>query len=134
MTPHFRSKFIVISSSIIAKLTIPSQCQSHIEKQRTYEFHLLKNFGYTWAVCAYLALPAHYLKITPAIEEMRLNAVIDGHLRYIKRLIGFEQVMLHTRFQILRSLQSKQKQQAYIDQLRQDNPDWGNVQEEITPI
>lgn len=90
-------------------MTYESQCQGDIEKQRTYEFYLPKNFGYTWAVLAYHSLPGHYLKITPAIEEMRLKAVIDGQLRFIRRMISGEKVILNTHLQVLRAIQSEKK-------------------------
>lgn len=91
-------------------LQYASQGQSDIEKQRTYEFHLLKHFGYTWARMAHLSLQHHYLTVTPAMEEMRLKSVIDGQLRFLRRIISFEKVMLATHLQVLRAIGSEEKQ------------------------
>jgi hypothetical protein len=92
-----------------------SQMQSYIERHKTYERHLLANYGYAWAEMEYDCLREHYLEITPEIEYLRQRSVLDMRIRMLRRLMSFTRVMLRIHMHNLRSLRNEEDRQMYYD-------------------
>lgn len=108
------------------ELHYPSQCASYIERQKTYERHLLANYGLHWAAWRYdFELKEHYLKMTPALEELRQRSIIDHHLHFLKLLIRCEQTLLRSHLRNLRNLRSEEDKRIYLDHMRQQEQESG---------
>lgn len=102
-------------------LHYPSQLQSYIERHKTYERHLLANYGYAWAESEYHSLRAHYLEITPEIEYLRQRSVFDMRMRMLHHLLSFNRLILRMQMRDLRSLRSEEDRQMYLDHIRKEH-------------
>jgi hypothetical protein len=92
-----------------------SQMQSYVERCKTYEKHLLANYGWVWAELEYHSLREHYLEITPEIEYSRQRSIIDMRMRMLRLLMSFTRVMLRTHMYNLRSLKSEEDRRVYLE-------------------
>lgn len=98
-------------------LHYPSQQESPVERHKTYERHLLANYGYTWAKLEYEALEEYYFKLTPEWELIKVQSVLRRQLELIKHRIAAQRVLFRTDMHHLRSLKSEEDRQVYLDRL-----------------
>ncbi len=96
------------------ELNYASQRQSYIERHKTYERHLLMNYGYAWAEIEYHCLREHYLKITPEIEYLRQCSILDMRMRMLRHLMAFARIMLRTHMHTLRSIKSEEDRLIFL--------------------
>lgn len=79
-----------------------SQCASKIERQITYEKHLLRNYGYFWAYDKYMSLKKHYFDITPEYAELAMRSQYDRELYITKQLIETARMLINMNIRRLR--------------------------------
>lgn len=97
------------------ELNYASQRQSYIERHKTYERHLLANYGWAWAEMEYHCLREHYLEITPEIEYTRQRSILQMRMRMLRLLISSTRLMMGMDARNLRSLRSQEDRQMYMD-------------------
>lgn len=110
MTPQCR---------LCADLHYASQMQSYIEKHKSYERHLLANYGLYWASYRYdYELKEHYLKMTPELWALRLKSVVDWNLHLLKRIIQCDLAIYRTDLRIFKSLRSEEDRRICLEQMQ----------------
>jgi hypothetical protein len=97
-----------------------SQMQSYIERHKTYEKHLLANYGWAWAEMDYHCLREHYLEITPEIEYLRQRSILEMRMRMLRLLLSSTRVLIRTHFHALRSLRSEEDRHLYVAHLSKE--------------
>jgi hypothetical protein len=91
---------------------------SYIELHKTYERHLLANYGLTWAAWRYdHELKEHYLKMTPELWALRMKSVIDWNMHLVKEIIKCDLMIYRTDLANLRSLRREEDRQMYLDHM-----------------
>lgn len=95
-----------------------SQLSGYVEKHRTYERHLLANYGYTWAAYRYEhELKHRYLKITPELEMLRQRSILDRTLHYINLLLSTQHMLLNME---LADVRYREKQARHLKKRNAD--------------
>src|SRR5712691_3143292 len=102
-------------------LNYASQRQSFIERHKTYERHLLANYGWAWAEMEYLGLKEHYLEITPEIEYTRQCSILQMRMRMLRLLMSSTRLMLRTHMYNLRSIKSEEDRRVYLEFLSKEH-------------
>ncbi len=102
------------------ELHYASQQQSYIERHKTYEKHLLRNYGYTWATWEYHDLKEHYQEITPELAYIQQRSILDRELEMLRLMIRVERFLMRADIHTLRSLKSEADRRAYLDFLLAD--------------
>jgi len=97
-----------------------SQQQSYIERHKTYERHLLANYGYTWAELEYRCLQEHYQEITPELAYIRQRSMLDRELELLRLVIRVQRSLMRMDIHTLCSLKSEADRRAYLDHLLAD--------------
>lgn len=102
------------------ELHYPSQMQSYIERHKTYERHLLANYGLYWAAHRYdFELKEHYLKMTPKLWALRMQSVIDWNLHLLKEVIKCDLLFYRTDLRKLKSLRSEEDRRVYLAHMKE---------------
>lgn len=97
-----------------------SQMASYIERHKTYERHLLANYGLYWAYERYnYELKEHYLKMTPELYALRANAVIDWNIHTMKLLIRCDLMIMRDQMRAFKTLKSEEDRRLWIEQMQQ---------------
>ncbi len=91
-----------------------SQRSSQIERQISYEKHLLSNYGYAWAAHEYHKLKEHYFEITPEYRYKMRKSELERELVLLRHLREFDRVMLKTDLSRVRSLKSDEDKHVYL--------------------
>lgn len=92
-----------------------SQMASYIERHKTYERHLLANYGLYWASYRYdYELKEHYLEMTPELWALRLKSVVDWNLHLLKEVIKFDLMIYRSDLRNLKSLRSEEDRRLYL--------------------
>lgn len=92
-----------------------SQMASYIERHKTYERHLLANYGLYWASHRYeYDLKEHYLEMTPELWALRLKSVIDWNMHLLKEVIKFDLMIYRADLRNLNSLRSEEDRRVYL--------------------
>jgi hypothetical protein len=96
-----------------------SQMASYIDRHKTYERHLLANYGLYWAAYRYdYELKEHYLEMTPELWALRLKSVIDWNTHLMKEFIRCDLLFLRTDLANLRRIRSEEDRQVYLAHMR----------------
>lgn len=109
---------------ICAELHYPSQMASYIERHKTYERHLLANYGLYWAEHRYnFEMKEHYLEMTPELWALRLKSVYDWNMHLLKEIIKCDLMIYRADLRNLRSIRDAEEKQEYIKHMhsRQGN-------------
>ncbi len=102
------------------ELHYPSQMASYIERHKTYERHLLANYGLYWAAHRYdYELKEHYLEMTPALWALRLKSVIDWNMHLLKEVIKFDLMIYRSDLRNLKSLRSEEDRRVYLAHMQE---------------
>jgi hypothetical protein len=100
-----------------------SQMASYIEQHKTYERHLLANYGYCWAAFRYdFELKAHYLPMTLELQELKLRSQLDRQLEVIRLLMRMNRLFRREHSRALNSLRDEDDQRMYTAHLLEE---WG---------
>lgn len=101
-----------------------SQMASYIERHRTYERHLLANYGLYWAATRYeWELKEHYLEMTPELWQLRMKSVVSWNTHLLKEIIRTDLLILRTDLAKLRSLRNEADRQVYLEHMREKHRD-----------
>ena len=102
------------------ELHYPSQMASYIERHKTYERHLLANYGLYWAKHRYdYELQEHYLGMTPELWAMRLKAVIDWNMHLLKEVIKCDLMIYRSDLRNLKSLRNEEDRRLYLAHMQE---------------
>lgn len=97
-----------------------SQQASYVERHKTYERHLLANYGLYWAAHCYdYELKEHYLEMTPELWALRLQSVIDWNLSLLKEVIQFDLMIYRLDLRNLKSLRYEEDRRDYLARMKE---------------
>lgn len=95
-----------------------SQLASYIDRHKTYERHLLANYGLWWAANRYdWELKEHYLKMTPDLRELKDRSQEAWQLQMIKEIIKFDLFILKMDLHKFKSLRSEGDRKMYLEMI-----------------
>ncbi len=102
-------------------LNYASQRQSYIERHKTYERHLLANWGYCWAQIAYHSMDRHYQPVTPELEHAKQVSRLQREMELLKHLIAYQRLLLKRYLHELGSLREPEDQRVYLELVVQEH-------------
>ncbi len=102
-------------------LNYASQCASYADRHASYERHLLRNYGLTWAQWEYEAMREHHFNVTPEYLELARRSEMEQQLKMIRLLISCERMWLRTHARTLATIKSEEDRRMYIEHMVQEH-------------
>ena len=110
------------------ELHYPSQCASYIERHKTYERHLLANYGLYWAAHRYdWELKEHYLEMTPELWALRMKSVVDWNTHLLKLIIRTDLMIYRSNLANYKSLRSEEDRRIYLAHMRKQERELNTI-------